>query len=86
MLSADQPLQVVNLCLLPGDRGSLLGELRFLPLRDGLLLLDEDALRFDLRLLLLDLRLLFFDGVDQRDIDAVVLDAFDLPALIGEGQ
>src|SRR5438045_4389395 len=42
------------------------------------LCLDFVFLRFDLRLLLPDLSLLFFEGVDEDGAEAIVLDAFDL--------
>jgi len=83
---ADQPLQFANLCLLTGYRGSLFGELCFLSLRDGLLLPDECALSGDLRLSLLDLCLLFFDGVDQQDAYTVIFHAFDLTTVVAEGE
>ena len=39
---------------------------------------DLIFLRFDLRLLLADLSLLFFEGIDEDRAEAIVFDAFDL--------
>ena len=46
------------------------------------LCLDLILLHFDLRLLLLDLSLLFFECVDEDGAEAIVLDAFDLTFLV----
>ena len=44
--------------------------------------IDLFFLCFDLRLLLLDLILLFFEGVDKDGAQAIVFDAFDLAFLV----
>jgi len=68
---AYQFLQSVELLLLRCERRPLLSGLIFL-------MLDLLLLTLDLFLLLTNLRLLFLDGIDQDDADAVVLDSLDL--------
>jgi hypothetical protein len=46
------------------------------------LLLELSLLFRELFLLLLDLRLLFLDGVYEDDADAIVLDSLDLPVSV----
>ena len=69
--AANQFLQSLNLLLLPRNHRALLSELLGL-------LFDQFLLVLECFLLLRDLRLLLFDGVNQHHADAIVLDALDL--------
>ena len=51
-----------------------------------MVLTDELFQTLNLALLLFDLLLLFLDGVDENDADAIILDAFDLASRIACNQ
>ena len=86
MRTADELLQCVELLLLP-PRNCLRSFHLFLLSQDLLLLSRCQRLRsLELVLLLLNLGLLFFEGVDEDGGELIVFDAFDLAFRVAEGQ